>query len=278
MDYHLVVTDETLQYSPGGTSSTPSPHSFVAEIVKPDCVPGRNGASTTQSLFQTQIAAVRAKFDQQFPNITGGWNEVGGISVVITGVGFFDRPHGQVGRAPNGIELHPVLDISFNGGGPPLPSTTSAVIQNAGFEAGPQSWTATTDVISSDPNEPAHTGAWKTWLGGYGTPHTDTLYQQISVPSTAATVSLSFYLHVSTEEQTTTQHYDKLKAQVRNSSGQVLQTLATYSNLQAGPGFVLKTFDLSAYRGQTIRIHFVATEDNGSMTSFVLDDFRIVTE
>jgi hypothetical protein len=31
----------------------------------------------------------------------------------VTGVGFFDRIHGQTGVAPNGIELHPVLDIQF---------------------------------------------------------------------------------------------------------------------------------------------------------------------
>jgi hypothetical protein len=48
--------------------------------------------------------------------------------------------------------------------------------------------------------------------------------------------------------------------------------------MQASPGFHLKTLDLSPYIGQTIRIHFVAKEDNGSMTSFVLDDFKIVTE
>ena len=33
--------------------------------------------------------------------------------VRITGVGFFDRLHGQTGGAPNGIELHPVLGVKF---------------------------------------------------------------------------------------------------------------------------------------------------------------------
>lgn len=33
--------------------------------------------------------------------------------VRLTGVGFFDRVHGQTGVAPNGIELHPLLDIKF---------------------------------------------------------------------------------------------------------------------------------------------------------------------
>lgn len=35
------------------------------------------------------------------------------LRVRIMGVGFFDRPHGQWGAAPNYIELHPVLGIDF---------------------------------------------------------------------------------------------------------------------------------------------------------------------
>jgi hypothetical protein len=31
----------------------------------------------------------------------------------ITGVGFFDKDHGATGAAPNVVELHPVLDITF---------------------------------------------------------------------------------------------------------------------------------------------------------------------
>lgn len=31
----------------------------------------------------------------------------------VSGVGFFDRVHGQTGVAPNGIELHPVISITF---------------------------------------------------------------------------------------------------------------------------------------------------------------------
>src|SRR5438876_2385585 len=190
MDYHLVVTDDTLQYSPGGSGTTPSPHSVVAEIVKPECIPGRNGDSSTQSRSQIQITGVRVKFEQQFTNITGGWNDAGGIPVVITGVGFFDRQHGQTGRAVNGIELHPVLDISFEGvGRGPLPVTPT--IQNPSFEDGPQHWTASSRVISSDSSERARTGTWKAWLGGYGTSHTDTLYQQISIPTTVTTARQS---------------------------------------------------------------------------------------
>ena len=35
------------------------------------------------------------------------------IRVEVTGIGFFDRNHGQVGAAPNFVELHPVLALRF---------------------------------------------------------------------------------------------------------------------------------------------------------------------
>ena len=35
------------------------------------------------------------------------------LRVRIMVVGFFDRPHGQYGAAPNNLELHPVLGIDF---------------------------------------------------------------------------------------------------------------------------------------------------------------------
>jgi hypothetical protein len=33
--------------------------------------------------------------------------EDAGKMVELTGIGFFDRLHGETGQAPNGIELHP---------------------------------------------------------------------------------------------------------------------------------------------------------------------------
>ena len=109
-DYHLVISDETLQFSQGPDVSS---HSVVAELVDPDCVPGRQGSPGTTSAFQAQIVNVWERFEKRFPNAKHGWNNANGMRVRITGIGFFDRPHGQTGRARNMIEIHPVLDIAF---------------------------------------------------------------------------------------------------------------------------------------------------------------------
>ena len=83
---------------------------------------------------------------------------------------------------------------------------------------------------------------------------------------------MSFYLKIDTAETTTTTAFDTLRVQIRNSSNTVLATLATYSNLNKSSGYLLKTFDVSAYRGQTIRVYFLGVEDGSLQTSFVIDD------
>jgi hypothetical protein len=114
-DYHMVLAD-----SQGNT--------MIGEIPNPD-------DTTAPSYFATQIANARAAFDSHF-SITekisppapaapegamGGAFAAGGtfrqaaVPVTLTGLGFFDFAHGQQGVAPNAIELHPVINIVFNG-------------------------------------------------------------------------------------------------------------------------------------------------------------------
>jgi hypothetical protein len=111
----------------------------------------------------------------------------------------------------------------------------------------------------------------------YGETHTDRLSQSVTIPSSATAASLVFFLHITTEEQTTTKAFDKLTVQVRRSNGQVT-VLDTFSNLQKGSGYSLKSYNLTPFRGQTVQIQLVAVEDNGSMTSFMADDFAVLIE
>jgi hypothetical protein len=352
-DYHMVVVD-----SAGRT--------MIIEIPSPACV-GVNSA------FASGIAHARAQFDGVFTPTT--YFQTANVPVQVTGVGFFDYFEGQQGVAPNGVELHPVIDIKFGpffalssspsslsipqgasgnttitstltgvfnssvalsvsglptgatasfspntisapgsgsatlaigigsstavgtynvvvtgtGGGQThtttinlsVTSATSAsqqLLGNTGFENGsaaPSPWVVSNGVIDNSAFEAAHTGSWKAWLNGYGSVHTDTLQQTVSIPSTASQATLSFWLHIDTAETSTTTAYDTLKLQLRNSSGAVLATLATYSNTNAAAGYKHFTFDISSYKGQTVQVYLVGVEDAGLKTSFVVDDFAL---
>ena len=87
-DYHLVLTQ-------GGVT-------MIAEIPGPSC--------TATSVWKCFISRARAEFEMQ------NLSQYPGLTVTVRGVGFFDFLHGQTGVAPNGIEVHPVLQICFGQG------------------------------------------------------------------------------------------------------------------------------------------------------------------
>ena len=86
-DFHIVIADVE---DPGKT--------MIAEIPSPDC------AGACASAHVEEFRRARAVIMEIS-------NQASSVSVVVTGVGFFDFLHGQTGAAPNGIELHPVLKI-----------------------------------------------------------------------------------------------------------------------------------------------------------------------
>ncbi|MGW1433006.1 hypothetical protein ACWD6K_30840 [Streptomyces sp. NPDC002431] len=49
----------------------------------------------------------------------------------------------------------------------------------------------------------------------------------------------------------------------------------TYSNANASAGYVQKTIDLSAYKGQTVKLELAGTEDAYLSTIFLVDDIAI---
>jgi hypothetical protein len=155
--------------------------------------------------------------------------------------------------------------------------TARQLLGNPGFETGSAApWTSTPAVINPNgAGETSHSGTWYAWLDGYGTTHTDTLAQTVAIPSGCTNYTASFFLHIDTSETTTTTAFDTLKVQVLNSSGTVLSTLATFSNLNHITGYASHSFNLAAFAGQTITLKFTGTEDVSLQTSFVVDDTAI---
>jgi hypothetical protein len=177
-----------------------------------------------------------------------------------------------INASGGGVSHSTTLSLTITGG------TTTQIIGNPGFENGstsPAPWSVTSGVVNNSTSEPPHAGSWDAWLDGYGTTHTDTALQQVTIPSTATAATLTFFLHIDTAETSTTTAFDTLTVQVRNSSGTVLSTLATFSNLNHATGYSQKSFNLLSFKGQTIQIFFKGVEDSELQTSFVLDDVNL---
>jgi subtilase family serine protease len=147
--------------------------------------------------------------------------------------------------------------------------TSAQLLGNPGFETGTAApWSASSGVVDGSSGEPAHSGSWKAWLDGYGSTHTDTLSQSVTIPSGCTSASLSFWIKIDTAETTTSTAYDKLTVAAGST------TLATYSNLNKG-AYTQKTLNLNAFVGQTVTIKFTGAEDSSLQTSFVIDDTAV---
>src|ERR1044071_7723805 len=75
------------------------------------------------------------------------------------------------------------LLFSLLTGAPPPPPPGTELLLNLGFESGSANWTATAGVITNSIGQTPRTGSWYAWLDGYGTTHTDSLFQQVTVPA-----------------------------------------------------------------------------------------------
>ncbi|HEY8975930.1 MAG TPA: protease pro-enzyme activation domain-containing protein [Burkholderiaceae bacterium] len=162
---------------------------------------------------------------------------------------------------------------------PPPPPPPANLVLNPGFESGTTSWTATSGVgctNSTCSGETAHSGTGFAWLDGYGSAHTDSVSQSITIPAGKTSATLTFYLHIDTQETGSTA-YDKLTVSATPSGGSAT-TLATYSNVNAASGYVLRTISLNSFIGKTITLKFSGTEDSSLATSFVLDDVSVAVQ
>jgi serine protease len=149
--------------------------------------------------------------------------------------------------------------ISTSGGG----GCSGQKLTNPGFESGSTGWTATSGVINTD-GAHAHAGTGYSWLDGYGSTHTDSITQTVTIPAGCA-ASLTYYLSITSSETTTTTAYDKLTVTVNGTSKQ------SFSNLNKG-AYAQRTVSLSSYAGQTVTIKWTGTEDSSLQTSFFVDD------
>jgi thermolysin len=190
----------------------------------------------------------------QYDGVATGWCAVG------------------VGACPSSPSPTPTATVAPS----PTPTPSANLLINGGFEGTVSPWvgSGTGYFYTNNGNYP-RTGTGYIYFG-VNNSVTGQAYQQVSIPSTAAG-TLTFWLNVTSSETTTTTQYDKLFVEVRNTAGTLLSTLATYSNLNKGTAGVYsqKSFNVSAYKGQTVRIQFRSTTDSSITTSFRVDDVSL---
>ena len=157
---------------------------------------------------------------------------------------------------------------------PASTSPSSELLINPGFESGSASWVQNPTNIIGSAAANARSGSGFAWLSGYNNAN-DLLYQQVTIPSDATSAIFSFWYRITTEDLPAGD-FDKMVVTIDNASGTPLGSIVTLSNRNATSGWVQSaSYDLSAFRGQTIRVTFRATSDASLITSFLVDDVSL---
>ena len=257
VELHPVVD---IVFNPSGTGNVPPVASFTDTI---------NGLI---------VAFTNTSKDSDGTVVSSAWNFGDGTTSTAT-----SPSHAYVNAGTYNVSLmvtdnggktgsttQSVMVASGGGGG------GSQLLGNPGFENSTASpWTISSGALctnSSCSGEVAHGGSGFVWLDGYGSAHVDTASQAVTIPAGNTSAALSFWLHIDTDETSTTHAYDTMKVQVFDTSGTLLGTVAQWSNLNAASGYQQHSANLSAYVGKSIIVKFIGTEDSSLQTSFVLDD------
>jgi hypothetical protein len=122
-------------------------------------------------------------------------------------------------------------------------------------------------------------GAYVLANGGWGALKSDSVFQTLTIPAQATEATLTFKLVIlNTTSWTSTQGspVNNFQVKLQDDSGTDLQTLLAKTDNDANVGETLawnsERFDLSAFKGRTLRIVFASTQtDAAKDTAFVTD-------
>ncbi|MDD1607656.1 MAG: M4 family metallopeptidase, partial [Methylococcaceae bacterium] len=152
------------------------------------------------------------------------------------------------------------------------------LVRNGSFEKGyGVGWSNTTGMqIGTILGQTAFDGTKMAKFCGTGSKMSVALYQSVTIPASTPSAILSYALHIETKDTSTSVASDTFAVQVRNSSGAIVKTLATYSNLNAATGYKVYSLDMAAYKGQTVQLYFLGAEDAALSTGFILDKVNLM--
>ncbi|MEY2228405.1 M28 family peptidase [Streptomyces sp. BF23-19] len=248
-DFSVAVSPSAGSAAPGGSTSATvntATVSGAAQTVALSVSGAPAGVTATLSPTSVQSGSSSALSVQ-----VGASTAPGTYTLTVTGSGTVSHTS--------------TYSLTVTGGGS---CTPRQLVTNGGFESGSSPWSATAGVITNQSGQAPHGGSYKAWLAGYGSTHTDSAAQTLTIPSGCSTYRLGFFLHIDTDEDENVV-YDRFTVSVAG------QTLETLSNLNANSGYAEKSYDLSQFAGQTVTLKFNGTEDQSLQTSFVVDDVTL---
>jgi hypothetical protein len=153
-------------------------------------------------------------------------------------------------------------------------------LNNGSYSSGLTSWSRSGDFwagtnLSNYRTAPGYAAGGVDPAGQPKNSAAGSMYQGFQIPANSSSATLSVWLNVTSEETTTMSKYDTLKVTLQSTSGTVLATVCTRSNLDKRSSvkdYSSCTLNVLPYKGQSVRVHFAASTDGSLRTTFRIDD------
>jgi PKD repeat protein len=157
-------------------------------------------------------------------------------------------------------------------------------LTNGSFSQGTSGWTLVGDFwagtnLSNYRTSPGYAAGGVDSVGRPQNSAVGWMYQAVTIPSGATSATLSFYYNITSQETSSTGH-DVLNVTIQDSAGHYLKAVKILSNRdQASLGTYRRvSADVTSYKGQTIRVNFLATTNDTNPTVFRIDDVSLMSD
>jgi hypothetical protein len=157
-------------------------------------------------------------------------------------------------------------------------------LTNGSFSQGTSGWTLVGDFwagtnLSNYRTSPGYAAGGVDSVGRPQNSAVGWMYQTVAIPSGATSATLSFYYNITSQETSSTGH-DVLNVTIQDSAGHYLGSVRLLSNRdQASLGTYRRvSADVTSYKGQTIRVNFLATTNATNSTVFRIDDVSLMSD
>jgi len=130
-------------------------------------------------------------------------------------------------------------------------------------------------IVTGDDGLAEHTAPYKAWLGGWDETATDSMYQQVTIPAGTTQLTLRGQYASATDETGTTV-YDTCNVELLDSSGGLVQSVMSLSNVNTVANWTAFQFTFSnPQAGQTRRVNFRSSSDISNATAFFFDSLAL---
>lgn len=203
------------------------------------------------------------------PNGTAPSTLTAGVNINGLAVGTYNGNLTVTANGATGSPLKIPVRLIVN------PPGGTELLLNGGFEGTDEPWQFVGEAYHTLYDNYPRSGYGYIYLG-VSNDVTGAAYQLLKLPEGTSPV-LKFWLNVSSSEQTNVEK-DRLFVEVRSLAGELLTTLATFSNLNkttAGNYSLQGNFSLTRFAGQTVRLQFRVITDAALNTTFRIDDVSV---